>query len=59
MKKIAIFCLTVLLANSAAQAQPQPSQVPAIRAPSGGLICPAGYHGPIQASPGGAWICIR
>lgn len=57
MKKTALFCVTVLLTVSTAQAQQ--SQVAAIRLPNGGYTCPSGYHGPIRTSPGGAWVCVR
>lgn len=56
MKSITIFCSMVLLAVSAAQAQPRP--IPATRQPNGTYTCPAGTRGPIQSSPGGAWVCF-
>jgi len=59
MKNTAILCLTVLLVSSVAQAQPQPAQVPAIPGPNGTHTCPGGFKGPIQSTPGGAWVCVR
>ena len=59
MKNIALLCLTVLLASITTQAQSQSVQIPAPKAPNGTYYCPSGFKGPIQSTPGGAWICIR
>jgi hypothetical protein len=58
MKSITIFCSAILLAVSAAQAQPRPAPILATRLPNGTYSCPAGTRGPIQPNPGGAWVCF-
>jgi hypothetical protein len=61
MKKISIVFLAVLFTGSVAEAQYYPPPPPVVQPilVNGQLLCPGGYRGPIQSTPGGAWVCVR